>query len=264
MRPPTPCPRRCRERHERRPRQGRAGASSAALRCGRPSAGHRRQRCSRAPPRDLEARLRAEATVREADLALLRERLEAAEHEPEDLRAIRDALTPPELPQRPGLHPGCVEGSQRLTAGAGVLLYSDGLTEARRDGELFGLDGVRAALRAPHEPSPPRRSPSCAHASPTSRTATSPTTSASSRPASTDSPRGRVRADMSPSVSPTPTNGAVEPKRSGIILRVSGVRALLRHPRRPANRGLSRSRGAIDFGACPQCAPSVPPSRPAS
>ena len=50
--------------------------------------------------------------------------------------------------------PGCVGGSQRLTAGAGVLLYTDGLTEARRDGELFGLDGVRAALRAPHEPSP--------------------------------------------------------------------------------------------------------------
>jgi serine phosphatase RsbU (regulator of sigma subunit) len=34
---------------------------------------------------------------------VLRERLEAAEHELEDLRAIRDALTPPELPQRPGL-----------------------------------------------------------------------------------------------------------------------------------------------------------------
>jgi serine phosphatase RsbU (regulator of sigma subunit) len=33
----------------------------------------------------------------------LRERLQAAEHELEDLRAIRDALTPPELPERPGL-----------------------------------------------------------------------------------------------------------------------------------------------------------------
>ena len=41
--------------------------------------------------------------MREGDLAALRERLEAAEHELEDLRAIRDALTPPELPQRPGL-----------------------------------------------------------------------------------------------------------------------------------------------------------------
>jgi hypothetical protein len=41
--------------------------------------------------------------VREGDLVVLGERLEAAEHELEDLRAIRDALTPPELPQRPGL-----------------------------------------------------------------------------------------------------------------------------------------------------------------
>ena len=41
--------------------------------------------------------------LREGDLAVLGERLEAAEHELEDLRAIRDALTPPELPQRPGL-----------------------------------------------------------------------------------------------------------------------------------------------------------------
>jgi serine phosphatase RsbU (regulator of sigma subunit) len=51
----------------------------------------------------LIARLRDEAAVREADLALLRERLETAEHELEDLRAIGDALTPPELPRRPGL-----------------------------------------------------------------------------------------------------------------------------------------------------------------
>lgn len=51
----------------------------------------------------LIARLRDEAAVREEDLALLRERLESAEHELEDLRAIRDALTPPELPRRPGL-----------------------------------------------------------------------------------------------------------------------------------------------------------------
>ncbi|HYM56363.1 MAG TPA: SpoIIE family protein phosphatase [Solirubrobacteraceae bacterium] len=232
----------------------------------------------------LNARLREEAAVREGDLAVLRERLEAAEHELEDLRAIRDALTPPELPQRPGLElaaaflpaaeqvsgdfylvaegpqdstvlvigdvvghglqagrraafvrttfaatapfsddpcrllswantalieragissefvtaacvtylpseqllrwayaghppalwlddcrellahrqgtplgvradPGCVEGSRRSTAGAGVLLYTDGLTEARHDGKLFGLDGVSAALGRLHGPS---------------------------------------------------------------------------------------------------------------
>lgn len=234
----------------------------------------------------LIARLREDAAVRDGDLAALREHLAAAEHELEDLRAIRDALTPPELPQRPGLElaaaflpaaaeqisgdfflvaegpqdssvlivgdvvghglqagrraafarttfaatapfsddpsrmlswantalieragissefvtaacvtylpseqllrwayaghppalwlddgreliaprqgtalgiradPGCVEGSQRSTAGAGVLLYTDGLTEARHDGKLFGLDGVTAALGGLHRPSP--------------------------------------------------------------------------------------------------------------
>ncbi|MEA2382035.1 MAG: hypothetical protein QOH72_2006, partial [Solirubrobacteraceae bacterium] len=49
----------------------------------------------------LITRLREEAAVREEDLAVLRTRLAAAEHELEDLRAIRDALTPPELPERP-------------------------------------------------------------------------------------------------------------------------------------------------------------------
>jgi len=51
----------------------------------------------------LITRLREEVDVRDHELAALGERLEAAEHELEDLRAIRDALTPPELPQRPGL-----------------------------------------------------------------------------------------------------------------------------------------------------------------
>ena len=234
----------------------------------------------------LNTRLREEAAVREGDLAVLRERLEAAEHELEDLRAIRDALTPPELPQRPGLelaaaflpaaaeqvsgdfylvaegpqdstvlvvgdvvghglqagrraafvrttfaaiapfsddpcrllswantalieragissefvtaacvtylpsqhllrwayagHPAAlwidngrgliapsqgiplgvradpisVEGSRRPAAGAGVLLYTDGLIEARHDDKLFGLDGVRAALSGLDRPSP--------------------------------------------------------------------------------------------------------------
>lgn len=235
---------------------------------------------------ELIARLREEAAVREGDLAVLRERLAAAENELADLRAIRDALTPPELPRRPGLdlaaaflpaiaeqvsgdfylvaegpqdstvlvvgdvvghglqaarraafirtafaatapfsddprrllswantalveragvsvefvtaacvtylpserilrwayaghppalwlddghellvstqgtplglaaNPEFVEGSQRATAGAGVLLYTDGLTEARHDDEMFGLDGVSAALGALRRPSP--------------------------------------------------------------------------------------------------------------
>ena len=234
----------------------------------------------------LIARLREEALVRDGDLAVLRERLGAAEHELEDLRAIRDALTPADLPQRPGLelaaaflpaaaeqvsgdfylvaegpqdstvlvvgdvlghglqagrraafvrtafaatapfsddprrllswantalieragvshefvtaacvtylpseqhlrwayagHPpalwlddgrqliasrqgtplgvgtdlDCVEGSRSSTAGAGVLLYTDGLTEARHDGKLFGLDAVRSALAGLRRPSP--------------------------------------------------------------------------------------------------------------
>jgi serine phosphatase RsbU (regulator of sigma subunit) len=51
----------------------------------------------------LVARMRREAQVREEELASLHERLRAAEHELENLRAIRDALTPPELPRRPGL-----------------------------------------------------------------------------------------------------------------------------------------------------------------
>ena len=51
----------------------------------------------------LIERLRREAVVQAEDFAMLTERLEAAEHELEDLRAVRDALTPPELPERPGL-----------------------------------------------------------------------------------------------------------------------------------------------------------------
>ena len=51
----------------------------------------------------LIARLRREANVHDEALAALTARLEEAEDELKDLRAIRDALTPPELPNRPGL-----------------------------------------------------------------------------------------------------------------------------------------------------------------
>lgn len=232
----------------------------------------------------LIARLRLEAGVRDDDLAELRRQLGAAEHELEDLRAIRDALTPPELPERPGVDlaaaflpaaervsgdfylvaegpqdstvlvvgdvvghgliaarraaftrttfaatapfsddpcsllnwantalierardsvdyvtaacvtylprehrlrwayaghppalwlddpreltatrqgaplglgpdPGCVEGSCRSATSAGMLLYTDGLTEARRGMSFFGLDGVTTALRRLQRPS---------------------------------------------------------------------------------------------------------------
>jgi serine phosphatase RsbU (regulator of sigma subunit) len=234
----------------------------------------------------LIARLRQEADVRDEDLAALRAHLEATDRELEDLRAIRDALTPPELPHQAGLdlaaaflpaaagsvsgdfypvadgprectvlvvgdavghglqaarraafvrtafittapftddparllswvntamteragtsaefvtaacitylpgeqrlhwayagHPPamwldtgeellsaeqgmplgldhdleCVEGSRQCEAGEGLLLYTDGLTEARRDGEQFGLKGVREALADVRHPSP--------------------------------------------------------------------------------------------------------------
>jgi serine phosphatase RsbU (regulator of sigma subunit) len=51
----------------------------------------------------LIARLGREAAVHEDHLAELQERLDAAEHELEDMRGVREALTPPESPQRPGL-----------------------------------------------------------------------------------------------------------------------------------------------------------------
>ncbi len=233
----------------------------------------------------LIARLRREAKVREEDLAALRERLQSVEEELDDLRAIRDALTPPDLPERPGLEvaaaflpaaaervsgdfylvtegpqdstvlvvgdvvghgvqaarraafvrttftatapfsddparllswantalveragptgvfvtaacvtylpterrlrwayaghppalrlddgrellvpkqglplgvgadPGAVEAVQRAEAGDGVMLYTDGLTEARHDGQLFGLEAVVSALGGLQRPS---------------------------------------------------------------------------------------------------------------
>jgi len=235
---------------------------------------------------DLVARLRREADVREEKLAALGQLLESAEHELKDLRAIRDALTPPELPTRPGLelaaaylpaeaeqvsgdfylvaegpedstllvigdvvghglaaarraafvrttfaatapfsddpcqllswantalveradttsefvtaacvtylpehrllrfayaghppalsvyddrefiapiqgtplgigdYPTYVEGSARADGSIGLLLYTDGVTEARHGGELFGIEGVRAALSELEHPSP--------------------------------------------------------------------------------------------------------------
>jgi serine phosphatase RsbU (regulator of sigma subunit) len=66
----------------------------------------------------------------------------------------RELITQPGSPLGIGPDLGCVEGSQNATVGAGVLLYTDGLTEARHDGELFGLDRVSAALAGLRRPSP--------------------------------------------------------------------------------------------------------------
>jgi serine phosphatase RsbU (regulator of sigma subunit) len=245
----------------------------------------RRDLGTREKNHDLLARRRREATIRDAELEALRARLDAAEYELEDLRAVRDALTPFELPERPGLdlaaafepaaervsgdfylvaegpqdstvlvvgdvvghglraaqraafvrtafvstapfsddprkllgwanaalveragpsydfvtaacvtylpdnqilrwayaghppalwlhngrqlaalkqgiplgladEPAYAEGSLRSDDPAGVLLYADGLTEARRHGELFGLDRVNAALAELADPTP--------------------------------------------------------------------------------------------------------------
>jgi phosphoserine phosphatase RsbU/P len=51
----------------------------------------------------LIGRLRSEARVHEHEVASLRKRLADVEVELDDLRAMRDALTPPDLPSRPGL-----------------------------------------------------------------------------------------------------------------------------------------------------------------
>jgi serine phosphatase RsbU (regulator of sigma subunit) len=42
----------------------------------------------------------------------------------------------------------CRDAESELTAGEGVLLYTDGLTEARRDRRLFGAERAQAVVRA--------------------------------------------------------------------------------------------------------------------
>ena len=68
--------------------------------------------------------------------------------DPRELTATRQG-TPLGL----GPDPGCVEGSCRSATSAGMLLYTDGLTEARRGMSFFGLDGVTTALRRLQRPS---------------------------------------------------------------------------------------------------------------
>ena len=50
--------------------------------------------------------------------------------------------------------PEYVEGSRTCSAGMGVLIYTDGLTEARRDGQRLGLAAVSAALGSLQNRSP--------------------------------------------------------------------------------------------------------------
>ena len=53
-----------------------------------------------------------------------------------------------------GANPDYVEGSHRSAPSAGMLLYTDGLTDARRGKQFFGLTGVAAALGVLERPSP--------------------------------------------------------------------------------------------------------------
>ena len=112
---------------------------------------HRREQEHDRRERDLSAlvqRLRREARVHEDVVARLLERLLADERELNDLRAVRDALTPPELASRPGVELAAsflpategVSGDFYLVAegphGATTLLVGDvvgkGLGAARR------------------------------------------------------------------------------------------------------------------------------------
>jgi hypothetical protein len=71
---------------------------------------------------DLITRLRREVAIRDSKLADLRVRLDAAEHELEDLRAIRDALTPFDLPvNRPGELGGFDLTREKWSRGSGML-----------------------------------------------------------------------------------------------------------------------------------------------
>ena len=114
-------------------------------------------------------RLRREAVVQAEDFAMLTGRLEAAEHELRDLRAVRDALTPPELPERPGLELAATfipasadqvsgdfylvaEGPQEST----VLVVGDVVGHGLRAGRRAAFVRTAFAATAPFSDSPSR------------------------------------------------------------------------------------------------------------
>jgi serine phosphatase RsbU (regulator of sigma subunit) len=97
----------------------------------------------------LIARLRREAQVRDDELAALRGQLELAEHELEDLRAIRDALTPPELPARPGLQLAAAFVPAEETVSGDFYLVAEGPQDSTLlvIGDVVG-HGLQAGKRA--------------------------------------------------------------------------------------------------------------------
>ena len=97
----------------------------------------------------LIERLRQEAEVRDDEVAELRLRLEVAEHELEDLRGIRDALTPSQLPQRPGLQLAAAFVPAAEQVSGDFYLAAEGPRDATVlvIGDVVG-HGLQAARRA--------------------------------------------------------------------------------------------------------------------
>jgi serine phosphatase RsbU (regulator of sigma subunit) len=103
----------------------------------------------RAAQAALIARLRDEADVRDAELAEVQSRLAASEIELDDLRAVRDALTPAELPDRPGLQIAAsfVPATQRVSGDFYLAAPGSGDATVVVVGDVVGK-GVAAARDA--------------------------------------------------------------------------------------------------------------------
>ena len=99
--------------------------------------------------RSIIARLRREATVRDEELAALRARLDAAEGELVDLRAVRDALTPPDMPDRPGMQLACAFMPAAERVSGDFYLVAEGPQDSTVlvVGDVVG-HGLEAARRA--------------------------------------------------------------------------------------------------------------------
>jgi phosphoserine phosphatase RsbU/P len=97
----------------------------------------------------LIARLRREAEVRDEELVALRAKLELSEHKLADLQAIRDALTPPELPTRPGLDLAAAFVPVAEKVSGDFYLVAEGPRDSTLlvVGDVVG-HGMRAAWRA--------------------------------------------------------------------------------------------------------------------
>jgi serine phosphatase RsbU (regulator of sigma subunit) len=97
----------------------------------------------------LIARLREEADVRDAELAAAQSQLAASELELDDLRAVRDALTPAELPERPGLEIAAsfLPATQRVSGDFYLAAPGSGDTTMVVVGDVIGK-GVEAARDA--------------------------------------------------------------------------------------------------------------------